>query len=67
MIGTVLYDHYNLVSANVKNFHGKACIKHIGEWFTGKRVLPNEPHYEKFSRFDPNKKYNSRNGSEYPI
>lgn len=67
MIGSILYNHYNLISANVKNSQGNAYIKHIGEWFTGKRILPGEPSYENFSKFDPNKKYNSRNGAEYPL
>lgn len=65
LIGKVLYDHFNLLSANVKNYYGNALVKHIGEWFTGKRILPDEPHYEQFARFDPDKKYNSRNGNEY--
>ncbi len=65
IIGKTLYENHGLVSANLKNYYGKHVINHIGEWFVGKRVLPNEPGYEAFSRFDPLKKYNSRDGSPY--
>jgi hypothetical protein len=65
LIGKVLYDHYNLLSASVKNYYGKPLIEHIGEWFVGKRVLPNEPNYDQFARYDPDKKYNSRDGSDF--
>lgn len=65
LVGKVLYEEYNLMAANIKNYYGKALVRHIGEWFTGKRILPNEPNYERFASFDPNKKYNSRNGAEF--
>jgi len=65
MIGKILYDHFGKTSANAKNFHGRKLINHIGEWFVGKRVLPGEPSYENFARFDPDKKYYSRNGDLY--
>jgi hypothetical protein len=67
LIGKVLLEEYKLVSANIKNYHGKHIIKHIGEWFVGKRVLPNEPNYEQFSQYDPDKKYFSKDGNEYNL
>lgn len=65
LIGKVLYEQCSQTSASVKNFHGKKLINHIGNWFVGKRVLPNEPGYEQFSHYDPDVKYNSKNGAEY--
>lgn len=65
MIGKVLYDEFGLTSCNVRNRLGKQLINHIGEYFVGKRVLPGEPGYEMFEKYDPNKKYFSRDGSEY--
>lgn len=65
LIGKVLNEQHNLLSANVKNYYGKAFVKHIGEWFTGKRILPDEPNYEQFAHYDPDKKYHSRNGADY--
>lgn len=65
MVGKVLYDYYNLISCNVRNYYGKNLVNHIGDWFVGKRVIPNEPGYEQFGHFDPDIKYNSKNGAEY--
>jgi len=65
LIGQILGTHYGMLSANVKNFHGKNIIRHIGNWFVGKRVLPNEPGYEQFGHFNPDIKYNSKDGSLY--
>ena len=65
MIGKALYEGYGLVTGMLKNSQGHNLVNHIGDYFVGKRVLPGEPHYEMFSRFDPEKKYNSRNGYEF--
>ena len=65
LVGKVLYDHYGMTACNVRNFHGKQLINHIGDWFVGKRVLPGEPNYSEFARYDPDKKYNSKDGAEY--
>jgi hypothetical protein len=65
LVGKVLYDHYGMTSCNVRNFHGKQLINHIGDWFVGKRVLPGEPNYSEFAKYDPDKKYNSKDGAEY--
>lgn len=65
LIGKVLYEREGLVSANVRNYHGKNIIKHIGDWFVGKRVLPGEPSYDQFAHYDPDKKYSSRTGAPY--
>jgi len=65
MIGKCLLEHRGLLSAYIKNSQGGHLCNHIGEYFVGKRVLPNEPHYDQFARFDPEKKYYSTNGVEY--
>jgi hypothetical protein len=65
IIGKILYDEHQMVSANVKNYYGKNIIRHIGDYFVGKRVLPGEPGYENFGKYDPNVKYNSKDGSLY--
>lgn len=65
LVGKVLYDQFGMVTAEIKNYHGKNIVKHLGEWFVGKRVLPGEPGYEQFEKYDPDIKYNSRHGAEY--
>ena len=65
LVGKVLYDQFGMVTAEIKNYHGKNIVKHLGEWFVGKRVLPGEPGYEQFEKYDPDVKYNSRHGAEY--
>lgn len=63
MIAQFLRQYQGLVSAEARNSQGRAMINHIGDWFVGQRVLPGEPGYEMFSRFDPHARYNSRDGS----
>lgn len=65
LIGKALYENYGLFSANVKNYFGRKLINHIGEWFTGKRLLPGEPGFELYGHYDPNKKYYSKDGQLY--
>jgi hypothetical protein len=65
LVGRVLAEQKGQTSANIKNYYGKNIIRHIGNWFVGKRVLPNEPGYDQFEHFDPDIKYNSKDGSEY--
>jgi hypothetical protein len=65
LVGKVLAEKYSRYSANVRNFYGKHIIKHIGEWFVGKRVLPGEPNHELFAHYDPDKKYYSTDGRPY--
>jgi hypothetical protein len=65
LIGKVLHEHYQMNSCNVRNFYGRNIINHIGNWFVGKRVLPGEPNHQQFAHFDPDVKYNSKDGSEY--
>lgn len=65
MVGKALLEDGGLISAHVKNKQGKNLINHIGDFFVGQRVLPNEPHYEQFARFNPEVRYNSRDGQEY--
>lgn len=64
-LGRFLYETLGLNSANVRNFYGKNIIRHIGDWFVGKRVLPNEPNYHLFAHFDPDIKYDSKTGKIY--
>jgi hypothetical protein len=54
---------YNLAMAIVKNKDGTHIIEHIGEYFQGKRVLENEPGWDRFKDLDPNKRYNSKTGA----
>jgi hypothetical protein len=65
LVGKVLWEREKLISGNIRNYYGKNIISHIGDWFVGKRVLPNEPNYEQFEKYDPDKKYNSKDGSEF--
>lgn len=65
LIGKALYEGMGLKSVHLKNRLGQNLINHIGDYFVGKRVLPGEPHYEMFAHYDPFKKYNSKDGSEY--
>lgn len=48
----------------VKNADGTPIIQHIGEYFQGKRLCPNEPNWETFGyhKVDPTKKYCSKTG-----
>lgn len=65
MVGKALVESKGLMSVQIKNELGHNIINHIGDYFVGKRVLPDEPCYEQFAKYDPNKKYNSKDGSEY--
>jgi hypothetical protein len=63
MIAQFLYHNQALVPAEIRNQAGKNLVRHIGDWTVGKRVLPGEPGWERFSAFDSNTRYNSRDGS----
>lgn len=65
MIGLALHEAHGLLSGHLKNKEGKNLIRHIGEYFTGKRVLPGEPNYEIFAHYDPFKKYYSTDGRPF--
>jgi hypothetical protein len=65
MLGKALLEDQGLISAHLKTTDGKPFIHHIGDYFVGQRVLPNEPHYDQFAGYDPEKKYYSKNGAEY--
>jgi hypothetical protein len=58
------WKYHNSCSAIIKNQDGTPIIEHIGDYFHGKRILPNEPNWDIFNydRFDPNKKYCSKTG-----
>jgi len=54
----------NLKTGKLKNATGPVNMcEHIGGYSIGKRLEPGEPGWEKFHMYDPQKKYNSRNGS----
>jgi len=65
MIGKALWEEYKLVSGHLKTSTGQNLVNHIGEYFVGQRVLPDEPHYEQFAKYDPTKKYDSKSGAPY--
>jgi hypothetical protein len=58
-----LKEKYNMKMAILKNQDGSHIVEHIGFYSQGKRVLENEPGWDKFKYFDPQKRYNSKNGS----
>ena len=66
MLGKALYEEFGCVSGHLKTYEGNKFINHIGEYFVGKRILPNEPGYEQFAMYDPLKKYNSKSGADWP-
>jgi hypothetical protein len=65
MIGKALFNGLGLKSAHLKTKTGKNLVNHVGEYFVGKRVLPDEPHYDQFAKYDPLKKYNSKTGEDW--
>jgi hypothetical protein len=65
MVGKALAEGYGLVSGHLKASTGANLVNHIGEYFVGKRVLPNEPSYEQFAQYDPDKKYDSKTGAAW--
>jgi hypothetical protein len=66
MVGLVLANEFKKVSGVLKTQQGKNMVRHIGEYCVGQRVLPNEPNYEQFAKFDPEKRYYSSTGEAYP-
>ena len=65
-LGKVLIEGFGLQSLHVKNREGKNLIAHIGEFTTGRRLLPHEPGYETFAKYDPEQRYYSATGKPYP-
>lgn len=65
MIGKLWAEEYGMRGGRLKTKDGLPMCHHIGEWFTGKRVLPNEPNYSDFAKYDPFKKYCSRTGNPW--
>ncbi len=63
MIMVYLNFFHQMYSANLKGSNGEHLIFHIGEETTGKRLEPGEPNWEQFAHMDPNRVYNSRDGS----
>jgi hypothetical protein len=65
LIATVLAHEYGAGALTAKSGSGSNLVQHIGEWFIGRRVLPGEPNSEQFARFDPQKRYYSKDGADY--
>lgn len=65
MLGKVWAEGYNRRGARLKTKDGLPMCHHIGEYFTGRRVLPNEPSYLEFAKYDPLKKYCSKTGAPW--
>lgn len=63
MVGKAWAEGFGMRGARLKTKDGLPLIHHIGDWFTGKRVLPNEPNYDDFAKYDPLKKYCSKTGN----
>ncbi len=60
------YLHYrNMRCAYLKDAGGNNLIEHIGEYFTGRRILPGEPGWKQFKEFNPTQRYCSRTGLKY--
>ena len=57
-------NHVNkgLGSYQMRAKDGGHLIEHIGEETHGIKLLPNEPNYEIFAKYDPDKVYSSKNG-----
>ena len=58
-------EKYDMSMAILKLGDGSHFIQHIGNYSQGKRVLENEPGWEKFKMYDPEKRYDSRTGYLY--
>lgn len=56
-------EKYSMQMAILKNYDGSPIVDHIGVYSQGKRVLENEPGWDKFKYFDPQKRYDSKDGS----
>lgn len=65
VIADYLYNTKGLSSAILKKIDGSNLVSHIGDFSQGKRVNEGEPGWNKFSMYDPNKKYCSRTGAEW--
>lgn len=59
-----LRNEYKLHTGILKNSDGTNIVNHFGDYAKGKRCNENEPGWEKFKYYDPNKIYNSRTGEE---
>lgn len=62
MIGKALLENDRLLSLHLKNPAGGHIIEHIGEYTQGLKMLAHEPGAARFACFDPEKRYDSKNG-----
>lgn len=60
-----LNQHHGLRTATVSNPDGSNIVRHVGEYFHGRRILEGEPSYEIFSVYDPTIKYCSKTGKPW--
>lgn len=65
VIEKYLSEKYNIKSACLKTKSGKIMVKHIGDYFHGKRVSENEPGWDNFKYINSSKKYCSKTGVEW--
>lgn len=57
-----LLSKYNLKTGLLKTFDGDYMVRHIGDYSQGKRVVENEPGWDRFNMYDPTIKYCSKTG-----
>jgi hypothetical protein len=55
----------DLKTCKLKTNTGENLVTHIGDYSIGKRLEVGDPGWEKFSMYDPDKKYDSRYGNEW--
>jgi hypothetical protein len=55
----------NMKTCKLKSETGENLVEHIGGYSVGKRAEPGDPRWEDFAAFDPNTKYNSRDGTRW--
>lgn len=64
VIAYYLKSKHNLTGGILKTLNGDIMVNHFGEYTQGKRCLENEPGWDGFKVFDPQKKYCSKTGKE---
>lgn len=64
IIAQYLLEKYNLTAGILKDTNGRNLVHHFGESSKGKRVNQDEPGWDRFKHFDPEKEYCSKTGKE---
>ena len=60
-----LREKYNMKMGILKGIDGSHLVEHIGIYSQGKRVLEGEPGWDRFKFYDPDKKYDSKTGTQF--